>query len=47
MGPKKALTTEEGDDIRRLLVLMIEEISAVKTQKKGILNMKEIKALPI
>lgn len=46
MGPKKALTTEEGDEIKKSLDFMTEEISTVKLQQKAILDLvEEVKAL--
>lgn len=48
MGPKKALTAEEGDDIKKSLDFLSEEISVVKQQQKTILNLvEEVKALRI
>lgn len=48
MGPKKALTAEEGDDIKKSLDFLSEEISAVKLQQKSILALvEEVKALRI
>ncbi|KAL3991233.1 [histone H3]-lysine4 N-trimethyltransferase PRDM7/9 [Sarotherodon galilaeus] len=48
MGPKKVLSAEEGDDIKKSLEFMTEEISAVKLQMKAILDLvEEVKALRI
>lgn len=48
MGPKKVLSAEEGDDIKKSLEFMTEEISAVKLQQKAILDLvEEVKALRI
>lgn len=48
MGPKKALTAEEGDDIKKSLDFMSGEISVVKLQQKAILDLvEEVKALRI
>jgi len=48
MPPKKALTTVEGDDIKKSLEFMTEEISDVKLQQKSILDLvEEVKALRI
>ncbi|KAG8014398.1 hypothetical protein GBF38_017552 [Nibea albiflora] len=45
MGPKKALTAEEGNDYKSLDFLS-EEISIVKLQQKSILDLvEEMKAL--
>ncbi|CAM4548702.1 unnamed protein product [Leuciscus chuanchicus] len=45
---KKALTAMEGDDIKKSLEFMTEEISAVKLQQKSILDLvEEVKALRI
>jgi len=48
MPPKRALTTVEGDDIKKSLEFMTEEISDVKLQQKSILDLvEEVKALRI
>lgn len=48
MGPKKVLSAEEGDDIKKSLEFMTEEISTVKLQQKAILDLvEEVKALRI
>ena len=48
MGPKKALMAEEGDDIKKSLYFLSEEISVVKKQQKSILDLvEEVKALGI
>uniref|UniRef100_A0A1A8RDI2 Uncharacterized protein n=1 Tax=Nothobranchius rachovii TaxID=451742 RepID=A0A1A8RDI2_9TELE len=48
MGLKKALTAEEGDDIKKSLDFLSEEMTAVKLQQKAILNLvEEVKALRI
>ncbi|CAL8402585.1 unnamed protein product [Gadus morhua 'NCC'] len=48
MGPKKALTAEEGEDIKKSLDFLSEEISVVSKQQKSILDLvEEVKALRI
>lgn len=48
MGPKKALTAEEGDDIKKSLDFLSEEIYVVKLQEKAIMDLvEEVKALRI
>lgn len=41
MGPKKNPTVEEVDDIKRLLDFLTVEVSAVRLQQKGILDLVE------
>ncbi len=46
MPPKKALTAEEGDELKKTLEFLAEEISAVKQQQKGLLGLlEEVEAL--
>lgn len=46
MGPKKTLTAEEGDDIKKSLDFLSEEISVVRAQQKSIMDLvEEVKAL--
>ncbi len=46
MGPKKMLSAEEVDDIKKLLDCLTEEVSAVRPQQKNILDLvEEVKAL--
>ncbi len=48
MGPKKAPSAEEVDDIKKALDFLSEEVSAVRLQQKGILKLvEEVKALRI
>ena len=48
MLPKKAMTAEEGDELKNTLEFLAEEISAVKQQQKGLLGLlEEVKALRI
>ena len=48
MGPKKAPTAEEGEDIKKSLDFLSEEISVVSKQQKSILDLvEEVKALRI
>ena len=48
MPPKRAMTAEEGDELKKTLEFLAEEISAVKQQQKGILELvEEVKALRI
>lgn len=48
MPPKKAMTAEEGDELKNTLEFLAEEISAVKQQQKGLLGLlEEVKALRI
>lgn len=48
MLPKKALTAEEGDELKKTLEFLAEEISTVKQQQKGLLGLlEELKALRI
>ena len=48
MGPKKALAAEEGEEIKKSLEFLTEEISVVKLQQKAILDLvEEVKALRI
>uniref|UniRef100_A0A1A8VGH7 Helentron 4 helitron-like transposon replicase/helicase/endonuclease n=1 Tax=Nothobranchius furzeri TaxID=105023 RepID=A0A1A8VGH7_NOTFU len=46
MGPKKAITAEEGDDIKKSLEFMTEEISTIRKQQITILTLvEEVKTL--
>ncbi|CAL8360362.1 unnamed protein product [Merluccius merluccius] len=48
MPPKRAMTAEEGEDIKKTLEFLAEENSAVKQQQKRILELvEEVKALRI
>uniref|UniRef100_A0A667WNB1 DUF4795 domain-containing protein n=1 Tax=Myripristis murdjan TaxID=586833 RepID=A0A667WNB1_9TELE len=48
MGPKKAPSVEEVDDIKRSLDFLTEEVSAVRLQQNSILKLvEEVKALRI
>ena len=48
MGPKKAPIADEVDDIKKSLDFLAEEISAVRLQQKGILELvEEVKSLRI
>lgn len=48
MGPKKAMTDEEGDNMKKSLEFMSEEFSVVKMQQKAILELvEEVKTLRI
>lgn len=48
MPPKKVLTVEEGDELKKTLEFLAGEISAIKQQQKGILSLvEEVKALRI
>lgn len=48
MGPKKTLSTEEVDKIKKALDFLSEEVSAVRVQQKSILELVEkVKTLRI
>lgn len=48
MARRRALTAEEGDELKNTLEFLTQDISAIKQQQKGILELvEEVKALRI
>lgn len=47
MGPKKLLTSEGMDDIKKSLDLLAEDVSAVRLQQNSIIDLEDVKALRI